>query len=123
MKKKDRSIIRCLAMVSQIGISMMVPIFLCAGIGWWLDGQFHTQLWFLVMIFIGIGAAFRNVYLLTKSFYSEDMKKEHERLQYIQDLKDYSKRNPSEDSEKDDRSYSAVHVDGDRKEDRSRQKT
>lgn len=95
MDKKNRTIIRCLAMISQIGISMMVPMFLCAGIGWWLDGQFHTQVWFLILLFIGIGAAFRNVYFLTKSFYSEDMKKEHERLQYIQDLKDYGRKHPS----------------------------
>ena len=39
------------------------------------------------MIVLGVGAAFRNVYYLTKSFYSEDMKKEHERLQYIEALK------------------------------------
>lgn len=97
MKKKERTIIRCLAMISQIGISMMVPMFLCAAIGWWLDRQFHTQIWFLIMLFMGIGAAFRNVYILTKSFYSEDMRKEHERLKYIQDLKDYSKKHPPED--------------------------
>lgn len=101
MGKKERTIIRCLTMISQIGISMMVPMFLCAGIGWWLDRQFHTQAWFLIMLFIGIGAAFRNVYFLTKSFYSEDMKKEHERLQYIQDLKDYSKKHPPGDGEED----------------------
>ena len=52
-----------------------------------LGGQFHTQIWFLIMIVLGVGAAFRNVYYLTKSFYSEDMKKEHERLQYIEALK------------------------------------
>jgi ATP synthase protein I len=97
MDKKNRTILRCLAMISQVGISMMVPIFLCAGIGWWIDGQFHTRIWFIIMILIGIGAAFRNVYILTLSFYSEDMKKEHERLKYIQELKDYSKNHPGED--------------------------
>lgn len=97
MGKKERKVLRCFTMISQIGISMMVPIFLCAGIGWWLDEQFHTQIWFLIMIFIGIGAAFRNVYLITRSFYSEDMKREHERLKYIQDLKEYSKKYPQEE--------------------------
>lgn len=101
MGKDERKILRCFTMISQIGISMMVPIFLCAGIGWWLDGQFHTQFWFLVMLFLGIGAAFRNVYLITRGFYSEDMKREHERLQYIQDLKDYSKKHPSEAGQED----------------------
>lgn len=91
MEGKERKILRCFTMISQIGISMMVPIFLCAGIGWWLDKQFHTQIWFLILLLIGIGAAFRNVYLITRSFYAEDMKKEHERLQYIESLKNYSK--------------------------------
>jgi ATP synthase protein I len=102
MNKKDKKILRSFAMITQVGISMMVPIFLCAGIGWWLDGQFHTQVWFIIMILIGIGAAFRNVYILTVSFYSEDMKKEHERLQYIQNLKDYSKNHPEESHSEDD---------------------
>lgn len=79
-------------MISQIGISMMVPIFLCAGIGWWIDGQFHTRIWFLIMIFIGIGAAFRNVYMITRSFYSADLKKEQERLEYIESLKEQGRR-------------------------------
>ncbi len=98
MGEKERRIFRCLTMISQIAISMMVPIFLCAWIGWWLNRQFHTQVWFLIMIFIGIGAAFRNMYILTSSFYSEDMRKEHERLKYIQDLKECG-RNASQEDE------------------------
>lgn len=87
MNKKEKNILRAFAMVSQISITILVPICLSGWIGWWLDGQFHTQIWFVVMIVLGIGAAFRNVYYLTKSFYSEDMRKEHERLQYIEALK------------------------------------
>ena len=87
MNKKEKNILKAFAMVSQISITILVPICLSGWIGWWLDGQFHTQIWFVVMIVLGIGAAFRNVYYLTKSFYSEDMKKEHERLQYIEELK------------------------------------
>lgn len=102
MGKKERKILRCFAMISQISISMMVPIFLCAWIGWWLNRQFHTQIWFLIMVFIGIGAAFRNVYIITRSFYSEDLRKEQERLQYIQDLKEYSQKHPQEKDIEDD---------------------
>lgn len=102
MGEKERKILRCFAMISQIGISMMVPMFLCAGIGWWLNKQFHTQLWFVVLLFIGMGAALRNLYMITVSFYSEDMKKEHERLRYIQELKDYSKENPQQAEDQDE---------------------
>lgn len=107
MNKKEKNILKAFAMVSQISITILVPICLCGWIGWWLNGQFHTQIWFVVMIILGIGAAFRNVYYLTKSFYSEDMKKEHERLRYIEELKrqgqEKARRNSGEDVSGDDR--------------------
>lgn len=101
MNKKEKNILKAFSMVSQISITILVPICLSGWIGWWLNGQFHTQIWFVVMIILGIGAAFRNVYYLTKSFYSEDMKKEHERLRYIEELKrqgqEKARRNRGED--------------------------
>ena len=97
MKNKDRNTFKSFVMITQIGISMMTPIFLCAALGWWLDRLFDTVVCFLIMIIIGVGAAFRNFYIITRSFYSEDMKKEHERLKYIENLKKYSSENPDED--------------------------
>ena len=75
MEDKNRKVIKSIVMVTQISISMMVPIFLCAALGVWLDRLFNTQVCFLVLVFIGIGASFRNLYILTKSFYSDDNKK------------------------------------------------
>ena len=99
MEDKSRKVIKSIAMITQISVSMMVPIFLCAALGVWLNRLFNTQACFLVLVFIGIGASFRNLYILTKSFYSADMKKEHDRLKYIQDLKDYSINCPREAQE------------------------
>ena len=65
--KKDR--IKALLMISQIGISMIVPIFLAAFIGNWLDAKFGTGFFFLIFLLLGILAAFRNIYKLTKTFY------------------------------------------------------
>lgn len=96
MDDENRKVIRGLAMITQVGISMMTPIFLCAAIGWWLDRQFHTQCWFIIMLVLGVGAAFRNMYVVTLSFYSKDMKKEHEKLQYIQDLKQQGQKGAQE---------------------------
>lgn len=89
--KGHKKVFRSFVMVSQIGISMMVPIFICVALGVWVNRLTGTQIWFVVMLFLGIGAAFRNLYTITKSFYSADMKKEHERLRYMQELKDYKK--------------------------------
>ncbi len=99
MEDKNRKVIKSIVMVTQISISMMVPIFLCAALGVWLDRLFNTQVCFLVLVFIGIGASFRNLYILTKSFYSDDIKKEHDRLKYIQELKDYKDSHPGEAQE------------------------
>ena len=99
MEDKNRKVIKSIVMVTQISISMMVPIFLCAALGVWLDRLLNTQVCFLVLVFIGIGAAFRNVYILTKPFYSSDMKKEHDRMEYIQELKNYSHNHAEEAQE------------------------
>ncbi len=97
MDKDKRKVIRSFVMISQIGIVMMVPVFLCAGLGWWLDRRFHRECWFLLLLLVGIGAAFRNFYIITKSFYAADMKKEHEQLEYIQSLKNYRQEHPGEE--------------------------
>lgn len=109
-----KKIIRSFAMVTQIGICMMVPIFLCAWIGVWLNRLLHTEIAFVIMLVVGIGAAFRNVYLITRSFYLADMRKEHEQLEYLQNLKNYRKEHPEEyetgetDVERDDIRSSVV---------------
>ena len=94
---KDKKVLRSFVMISQIGISMMVPIFLCGALGYWLDGIFHQKMIFLLLILLGIGAGFRNMYVVTRSFYAADRKKEHDRLAYMEGLKNYSREHPEED--------------------------
>lgn len=84
-------------MVSQIGISMMVPVFLCSGIGYWLNQQFHVSYFFILMNGIGVGAAFRNLFMITAGFYKKESQKERKEIQYMEDLRTYSERHPEED--------------------------
>lgn len=74
--KPDRNVLKSLALISQIGISMMTPIFLCVFIGYKLDEKFHTSYWFIIFIILGVISAYRNVYYITKSYYSKPMKDE-----------------------------------------------
>lgn len=103
-----KKIIRSFTMITQISVCMLVPIFLCVWIGVWLNRLLHTEIAFVVMLIVGIGAAFRNVYIVTKAFYMSDMRKEHQQLEYIQSLKNYRKEHPEEyetgetDVERDD---------------------
>lgn len=94
---KDKKVLQSFAMISQIGISMMVPVFLCGAIGYWLNNWLHQELLFLLMLFIGIGAAFHNLYLLTRSFYAADLKKEQKQAEYMKSLRDYHKNHPEEE--------------------------
>lgn len=95
MKQEDKKIWRAILMVSQIGISMMTPIFLSAFIGYWLDKWLNTQYWFIIFVLLGVCAAFRSVYVLTKSFYAKDLREEEAKQKYFDDLKNQNKKIPN----------------------------
>ena len=54
-----------LALISQLGISMIVPIFLCTFVGAKLDERFDLSVT-IPLIVCGILAGIRNVYALVK---------------------------------------------------------
>lgn len=94
---REKKVLRSFVMITQIGISMMVPIFLCGLIGYWLNHVLHRDWIFLILLLIGIGASFRNFFIITKSFYEKDMKEEHQKLAYMDGLKKYHEAHPEED--------------------------
>ena len=85
--KSRRRLFRAIGMVTQIGISMMVPVFLCIYVGYKLDEHFHTTHWFLICMIIGFITSFRNVYYLTKDFYAKDKAREDEQMNYFENLR------------------------------------
>jgi ATP synthase protein I len=65
MSGNNRQLFQSLAMVSSMGISVVLAI----GIGVWfgltLDRWFGTKPWFFyIFLFIGIAAGFKNVYVI-----------------------------------------------------------
>lgn len=86
MAKKGQ-VARSFMMISQISISMLVPIFLCVFFGIKLNEWLDAKLFVPVFLFLGMGAAVRNVYYITKNFYAKDKKREDEELAYIENLK------------------------------------
>ena len=94
---KDKKVLRSFAMISQIGISMMVPVFLCGVIGYWLNNWLNQDVLFLLLLFIGLGDSFRYLFFLTSSFYAADLKKEQEQAEYMKNLKEYHENHPEED--------------------------
>ena len=64
---KDKSVIvRCLSMVSQFTIHMLVPIGMCSYAGYLLDKKCNTSFWFIVFFFVGALAGGRNIYQLAQ---------------------------------------------------------
>lgn len=65
---------RNIVLISQIGINMLVPVFICVAAGVWLDNRFHT--WFtLPLLILGIAAGARNAYALAMDTIRMDEKR------------------------------------------------
>ena len=77
--KFEKEVMQNLAMVTQLGISMLAPIILCVFAGHWLDERFgfHSV---IVLLLFGIAAGVRNCYL--KTAYSEKRRKETWKIRY-----------------------------------------
>lgn len=63
--KNRNEIVRSLAMVTQLGMSMLAPIILCAVFGLWLDEKFGWSVT-AVLLVLGIMAGARNTWIMLK---------------------------------------------------------
>lgn len=71
MKKKDsdKSALKNIALISQVGISMAAPILLGVFIGQWIDKKVGTEgIFMLIFIFLGVGGGFMNLFKITGAF-------------------------------------------------------
>ena len=75
--KDNRSVGKSLTMISQVSISMLVPIFLCCMLGMFLEDKFGWPA-FIPLFILGALAGMRNVYVLISAIYKEDEKKKNE---------------------------------------------
>ena len=94
--KEKSKIFKTFTMLLQIGISMMVPIFLCVGLGSFLDEKFGTAFLFPIFLILGFLSAIRNVYILTRTFYAKDKAREDAELAYIENLKQEGRKKAKE---------------------------
>ncbi|MBM7557017.1 AtpZ/AtpI family protein [Halanaerobacter jeridensis] len=57
--------LKALALISQVGITMIVPVIAGVWLGNYLDELLHTNLIFLLVgVILGVSAGFRNAYRL-----------------------------------------------------------
>ena len=64
-------VMKAIITITQFGIDMIVPIFLCSMLGRWLDGRFGTSWIFVLMFFVGAAAGASNVYRLARKLMRE----------------------------------------------------
>ena len=65
-KKVDKNVFRVLALISQFGINMLVPIGLMLWLGIWLDNKLGTSWIVIPCFFIGAIAGGQNIYRMAK---------------------------------------------------------
>lgn len=63
--KYNKNVYRTLALITQVGISMLAPIFLCAFLGVFLEEHAGGP-WFIPLFILGCAAGFRNCWVLIK---------------------------------------------------------
>ena len=73
--KYKKSVYRNFALITQIGISMLVPVALCVAIGLLIDKKFGKY-WVIPFIFIGMAAGMRNIYRIVMSAMRQDSKED-----------------------------------------------
>lgn len=72
--KDNKRVHKSFTMVSQISISMLVPICLCSILGIWLQEQTGFPA-MVPLFFLGAMAGMRNVYYMVKSIYEDKDRK------------------------------------------------
>lgn len=85
--KYSKNVFRSLTMITQFGINMIVPIFLCSFVGMWLDRKLGTSFFMVLMFFVGAVAGGRNVWVFARRIYTqkEPTRKRAERAEATDD--------------------------------------
>ena len=75
--KYKKSVYRSLALITQFGINMLVPIFLCVAAGVYIGRRFEIN-WITIPLFArGALAGFRNIFIMAKKIYSGETSSRH----------------------------------------------
>ncbi|MBE6014314.1 MAG: AtpZ/AtpI family protein [Lachnospiraceae bacterium] len=74
----NKDVQKTLVLITQFGISMIVPIGLCMFLGIFVADKLSAPIITVPFFIVGALAGFRNVYILAKSVYKDDKKKEQD---------------------------------------------
>ena len=75
--KYKKSVYTTFALISQLGISMIVPILLCTYVGGWLEEKFSFP-FTIIFIVLGVLAGGRNVYAILANHIKKESEGEND---------------------------------------------
>lgn len=78
--KYKKGVYQSLVLITQFGINMLVPIFLCSMAGVYIGKRFSMEWIVIPLFFIGALAGFRNVYIMAKKIYQQKEERKHNRV-------------------------------------------
>ena len=84
MNNKKNQIFRNIALISQLGINIIVPVFICLLIGKGIDRIAGTDWWILIMLVVGILSGGKSAYDTAMNSIRADEHKEED----LQDIVD-----------------------------------
>ena len=70
--KYKKNVYQSIAMITQFGINMIVPIFMCTLLGVYIGKKFDMMLIVIPLFIIGALAGFRNVYIMAKKIFEQE---------------------------------------------------
>ena len=71
LQVKKNKVFQTLTLVSQFGITMLVPILLCTLIGVYIGEKFSIPIITVPLFMLGALAGFRNIYIMAKKTYED----------------------------------------------------
>lgn len=70
--KLQKNVYQSFALVMQFGISMLVPIGLCMGIGLYIGEKFDMDWIFIPLFVVAALAGSRNIYIMAKKVFEQE---------------------------------------------------
>lgn len=81
--KKWGEIGRNLTLLSQLGLSFIMPILICVGLCWFLCDRFGIGGWiYIIGFFFGFGGAFMTAYKFYLSVMSKEKRQDKKRVSF-----------------------------------------
>ncbi len=82
--KYKKNVYQSMVMITQFGINMIVPIFMCTLVGVWIGEKWNIPIIIIPLFIIGALAGFRNVYIMAKKIFNQKSERDTKHVKKTQ---------------------------------------